>query len=177
MGFPHPTRDVPGRHPDLVAELERLRADPDGLGARLAAACQGADAPPGHVCATAWVLSTERSSILLVRHRTLGWSTPGGHLHVGETSDHGARRELQEETGLRDGDLTPMLPGPAVVHVTDLGGPQPHRHWNIGWWFTADPDVPLTDDHGARWFACDAPPSPAPADLGPTLRLLRRLSP
>lgn len=177
MGFPHPTRDVPGHHLDLVAELDRLAIDPDGLGAELAAACQGADAPAGHVCATAWIVTPDRAAVLLVRHRTLGWATPGGHLHVAERSADGARRELAEETGLVDADVSPVGAGPAIVHVTDHGGDRPHRHWNIGWLFVADPDVALTPDHGARWFPCGDLPSPTPADLRPTLELLRRLTP
>jgi ADP-ribose pyrophosphatase YjhB (NUDIX family) len=177
MGFPHPTRDVPGDHPDLVAELELLAVDPVGLGAQLAAACRGADAPFGHVCATAWVLTPDGTHVLLVWHRTLGWATPGGHLQVGEASADGARRELAEETGLTGVDVSPVGSGPAVVHVTDHRSDRPHRHWNIGWLFVADPAAPLTSRHGATWWPVKHLPSPAAADLRPTLELLGALRP
>ncbi|MFZ1488388.1 MAG: NUDIX domain-containing protein [Ilumatobacteraceae bacterium] len=181
MGFPHPTIDVPGHHPGLAAELSGLHADPDALGAALVAACHGAEATPGHVCATAWVFSTDRSEMLLVRHRRLGWATPGGHVHIGESTRAGALRELHEETALTAGDVRPLLPdpGPAIVHVTDVAAPgEPaHRHWNVGWCFTADSSLGLSAGHGARWFAVDDLPDDAPDDLRPVTAVLLTLNP
>ena len=175
MGFPHPTVDLPGDHPGLVAELRSLALDPDGWGAALRTAAAGGDAVPGHLCATAWVFSSDRHQVLLVRHRRLGWSTPGGHVERGETSQHAATRELWEETGLDVAGLRAVLDGPALVHVTDVDGERPHRHWNVGWLYAGDPATPLDPSHGATWFAIDDLPSPAPDDLTPTVQHLRSL--
>jgi ADP-ribose pyrophosphatase YjhB (NUDIX family) len=174
VAFPHPTIDVPGRWPvvadelrrlqhrnQLSAELERLLAgDPSGL--------------PGHVCSTAWVLSPDGRSTILVRHTTLGWSTPGGHVERHESTEEGGRRELEEETGLTRFDVRRVGDGPALVHVTDTTNPTPHRHWNVAWLYTCDIDAPLSIAEGARWFPVDALPD-GPPDLSPCLDVMRRL--
>jgi 8-oxo-dGTP pyrophosphatase MutT (NUDIX family) len=57
---------------------------------------------PGHFTASAFVLSADRSALLLIHHAKLGcWVQPGGHI---ESSDddvlEAARREVLEEVGL-----------------------------------------------------------------------------
>ena len=60
---------------------------------------------------------------LLLQHRATWshhggtWGTPGGALHAGESAEHGALREVQEELGLTPQDLAL---GPASVD--DHGG-------------------------------------------------------
>ncbi|MEM9352966.1 MAG: NUDIX hydrolase [Planctomycetota bacterium] len=58
---------------------------------------------PGHVTASAWVLSPDGSRCLLVHHVKLGrWLQPGGHCDGQTDPGSVARREVEEETGLRD---------------------------------------------------------------------------
>lgn len=70
------------------------------------------------------VLLDEADRVLLVRFEYGGrawWGTPGGGLEPGEAHEEAARRELQEETGLRMG--CPL--GPHVwtrEHVYEFGG-------------------------------------------------------
>lgn len=174
MGFPHPTIDVPGDWPDVLAEVERVRHR-DRFADELLALLTGDTTPkPGHVCATAWVLSPDGEHTLLVRHRTLGWSTPGGHVEIGENTRTAGSRELEEETGLTTFDVKSIGDRPALVHVTDTTNPSPHRHWNVAWLFTCERDAPLSADEGARWFDCDDLPD-GPPDLAGCLRVLRAM--
>src|SRR5258705_4171245 len=56
---------------------------------------------PGHLTASAFVLSPERAAVLLIFHKKLGiWVQPGGHIEAEDESlEAAARRELGEEVG------------------------------------------------------------------------------
>ncbi len=55
------------------------------------------------------VCSRWQGQWLLSRHRErLTWETQGGHIEPGETPLQAARRELYEESGVRDADLYPV---------------------------------------------------------------------
>lgn len=181
MGFPHPTLDLPGDWPAVLSELDRLQVANEHSHAlhRLLTTqdrvTHGSVATTlAHICATAWVLSPDGEYAIFVRHKTLGWSTPGGHVEVGENTHQAALRELEEETGLTRFDIRLIGDGPAVVHTTDTNNPRDHRHWNVGWLMTADMDAPLSPIEGARWFACDQLPA-GPPDIAETLPILRSL--
>lgn len=175
MGFPHPTVDVPGRWPVVAAEVRPL-ADHDPLAVELYAGLNGEDVVPGHVCGTAFVVTPDHRRLLLVQHRRLGWSNPGGHLERHESSFDAACRELHEETGLVG--LSLAVPGAAAVHVTDVRHDLPHRHWNVAWAFVADMSTPLAEEDGVpvAWFDVDALPDGA-GDLRATwAKVSRRLA-
>jgi 8-oxo-dGTP pyrophosphatase MutT (NUDIX family) len=178
MGHPHPTVDLPDVVPALAEEVRAVWIR-DALSERLLELVTGGELDgEAHVCATTWVLSHDASRILLVDHDTLGWSTPGGHLHRDETSREAALRELTEETGVLPDSLTQIGAGPALVHFTDAGGARPHRHWNIGWLFLADEDTSSREEfHGyetTRWWPCADLPEGAPDLPGTVARLLAR---
>jgi ADP-ribose pyrophosphatase YjhB (NUDIX family) len=176
MGFPGGTIDLPGpARPELADVIETARLDPYGHGERLAAALRGEVAvAPGHLATNAWVFDGGAEELLLVRHRTLGWVNPGGHLDLGELPVEGAARELTEETGLA---ITPIDPRPALVRaaVFPAGAAGPaHWHWNIHHLFVADPAAVLTPEDGSpvQWFGVDALPDDRVADLEELLGLL-----
>lgn len=174
MAFPHPTIDVPGEWPTIDDELRRLQHR-DELSNELERLLNGdPTGHHGHVCATTWILSPDGTSTVLVRHKTLGWSTPGGHVERHESTEMGGRRELEEETGLTPFDVRLIGDGPALVHVTDTTNPTPHRHWNVAWLYTCDTDAPLSITEGAQWWSVDALPD-GPPDLGECLAVMRRL--
>lgn len=170
MGRPHPTVEIPGAWPALAAELGDLE-HPDDISAALLRGLRGEDVPgPGHVCATAWVLSPDRRHVLLVRHRRLGWSTPGGHLSPGETSLEAATRELAEECGAAVAGAATAHPRPAFVHLTPPDGTSDaHSHWNIARAFVLDGDLAPDGEEESRWWPCDALPA-GPDDMAPGIR-------
>jgi 8-oxo-dGTP pyrophosphatase MutT (NUDIX family) len=183
VGYPAAgVRPVPGDEPEIAALVERIPFDPSGRAAELAAALRDPDYPlaadpaapgPGHLCVTAWVFDAAGHQVLLVRHRTLGWVQPGGHLDPSERPDAGAARELAEETGLH---LEPG-PVPTVLHpaIFPARGDEPaHVHWNLGYRFVADPSSALTPEPGApvAWFPVDDLPRPTTADVAPLVEFL-----
>jgi ADP-ribose pyrophosphatase YjhB (NUDIX family) len=170
VGHPHPTVDVPGVWPSVAAEIGHL-APGDHLADELLTGLTGGRATSGHVCATAFVVTPDRCRLLLVDHPRLGWSNPGGHLETHETSLDAARRELAEESGLVG---LPLVTERAVaVHVTDVEGDRPHRHWNIAWAFHAASDAHLIPEDGnaLEWFDVDDLPDGA-RDLRATWQLV-----
>jgi len=168
VGWPPRLVPWPPTGSDLeAAELEAIirsaLADPFAVKADVLGRRGGS----GHLCATAWVLDAKRARTLLVRHRNLGWSVPGGHLEPGEPPAAGALRELLEETGVVGRLLRPQ---PCFVHTSEAGGPRPHRHWNLAYAIEADPAASLVIERDqVAWFSLDSVPSEGPADLAPGL--------
>ena len=65
------------------------------------------------------VIARYRGQWVLVRHRERDtWESPGGHIEPGETAAQAARRELWEETGARQADITLV----SYYKVEDFGG-------------------------------------------------------
>lgn len=183
MGYPAAgVRPVPGNEPEIAAIVERIPLDPSGRAAELEAALRDpcyplavdSDAPgPGHLCVTAWVFDAGGDHVLLVRHRTLGWVQPGGHLDPGEHPEVGVARELAEETGLQlDSGPAPTVLHPAIFPAR--GDERAHLHWNLGYRFVADPTGPLTPEPGApvAWFPVGDLPRPTTPDVAPLVALL-----
>ena len=95
---------------------------------------------PGHITASAIVLSAERSHVLLVFHRRLRrWIQPGGHIEADDRDTaEAAAREVSEETGVEPRwEVDPALVG---VHVHEIPGSSrepAHLHYDIVWRFVA----------------------------------------
>jgi 8-oxo-dGTP pyrophosphatase MutT (NUDIX family) len=116
---------------------------------------------PGHVTASAWILSPDRDSFLLTHHRKLGrWLQLGGHVD-GEGRVHlAALREAREESGMQR--FTLLSPGlelePLDVDVHDIparGSEPAHAHHDVRFLLVADggEDLVRSDEsHDLRWF-------------------------
>lgn len=95
---------------------------------------------PGHITATAVVLSPDRRRFLLVHHRRLDrWLLPGGHV---EAEDHvvweTARREAVEETGVVIPQTArPVLVGLDVHGIPPRGREPFHLHHDLVFRFVA----------------------------------------
>ncbi len=113
---------------------------------------------PGHVTASAFVLSPDRSFVALVHHAKLGiWVQPGGHLEPDDESVEGAaRREVAEEIGLTD--LAPLGLLDVDVHEIPARGAEPaHRHHDLRFGFVAGTTELVAGDGvvDVRWVPLD----------------------
>jgi 8-oxo-dGTP pyrophosphatase MutT (NUDIX family) len=134
-------REARARHQMLVA-LGRLAAPFDR------------NADPTHVTGSALILRPD--GILLHRHKRLRmWLQPGGHLDPGETPWDAARREGEEETGLRLAWPEPGLP--ALAHLDVHAGGRGHTHLDLRYLLvTSGPDRPAPpagESQDVGWFA------------------------
>jgi 8-oxo-dGTP pyrophosphatase MutT (NUDIX family) len=91
---------------------------------------------PGHFTASAFVLSPDDKSLLLVFHRRLRrWLQPGGHFDP-EDGDlfAAARREVAEETGMSEVDFpggVPSLFDLDVHPIPPRAGEPAHEHFDL----------------------------------------------
>jgi 8-oxo-dGTP pyrophosphatase MutT (NUDIX family) len=142
-------REARGRHQTLVA-LGRLRAPFDR------------DADPTHFTGSALILRPD--GILLLRHKRLGiWVQPGGHLDPLETPWDAARREGEEETGLRLSwpAFGPAAADPAgappLAHLDVHAGGRGHTHLDLRYVLAVvgpqTPAPPASESQEVRWFA------------------------
>ena len=119
---------------------------------------------PGHITASAWVLSPDRRSVLLVHHRKMDcWLQPGGHADGDPCLASVARRDVAEETGLAEldslGDETSPVPFDLGIHVILPHGETPeHLHYDVRFAFVARSWelVPCEAEiKAARWVGLD----------------------
>ncbi len=144
-------------------ESDPRRGDLEAM-ARLAASNQPAFDrdffAPGHFTASAFVLSPDRESLLLIFHKKLRmWLQPGGHI---EPEDHdlvaAARREVEEETGLRELDVEYSYFDFDVHRIPAHGDAPEHLHHDVRCLF-ASSALAVTANHevaDARWFSLRA---------------------
>ena len=109
-------------------------------------------ADPTHVTGSAVVVGP--SGVLLHLHKRLGmWLQPGGHLEPGETPWAGARREAEEETGLR---FEPWAAVPPLVHLDVHPGGAGHTHLDLRYLLVVsgddDPRPPEGESQQVRWY-------------------------
>ncbi|HMV67304.1 MAG TPA: NUDIX hydrolase [Myxococcota bacterium] len=119
---------------------------------------------PGHLTASAFVVSADGRSLLLIHHRRLGrWLQPGGHVDPEDADlEAAARREVAEETG-----LSSVGPEPGQAELLDVDvheipahagrGEPAHLHFDVRWMFVARGDALQagSDVSDARWVPID----------------------
>jgi 8-oxo-dGTP pyrophosphatase MutT (NUDIX family) len=117
---------------------------------------------PGHVTASAFVLSPDAGSLLLILHGKLHrWLQPGGHVDPDDLDVlAAARREVAEEVGLLEVPLSPLTSGivDVDVHVIPARKADPeHRHFDVRFLFQARDWAFLagSDAHAGQWVKLD----------------------
>ncbi|MBC7774142.1 MAG: NUDIX hydrolase [Phycisphaerae bacterium] len=100
----------------------------------------------GHLTGSAWVLSADGSSVLLLHHTKLDrWLQPGGHADEQDDSlVETARREAMEECGLAE--LTLLSPSifDIDVHEIPARGHEPtHLHYDLRFLFVAPEKIEI----------------------------------
>lgn len=145
------------RHPEELATIDRIR----GL-VRENERCFCRDCFPGHITASAWIVSRESGAVLLTHHRKLErWLQLGGHVDADADLLTSAQREAEEESGLRNFLAVPHK-GPVEildvdVHDIPARAPEPlHQHHDIRFLFEVSDLQPVRhqrrESKEVRWF-------------------------
>ena len=114
---------------------------------------------PGHITASAWILSPDGERALLTHHRKLGrWLQLGGHVDGEPHVARAALREAQEESGMAEfglpaGDREPI---DLDIHPIPAHGREPaHLHYDVRFVLVAGAGQQLRvsdESHALRWF-------------------------
>lgn len=114
---------------------------------------------PGHITASAWIVSHDHSHFLLTHHRKLGrWLQLGGHAD-GDSDLHGvALREAREESGMQEFEFIGDRPLDIDVHLIPARGSEPaHEHHDVRFLLVAarDQELQISEESiDLRWFPC-----------------------
>lgn len=115
-----------------------------------------------HLTASAWVVSPDRSQVLMCYHNIYhSWSWLGGHADGDRNLLRVALREVKEESGLEV--VRPVSEDIFSLEILTVDGHEKrgeyvssHLHLNITYLLEADPKAPLhnkaDENAGVKWF-------------------------
>ena len=106
---------------------------------------------PGHFTASAFVLSADRSSLLLIHHAKLHrWLQPGGHIEADDASlVDAATREVMEECSLKASDLELLSNRPFDLDIHEIPARRDeptHLHFDVRFLFRCLTDKAQASD-------------------------------
>ncbi|MFT7463499.1 MAG: 8-oxo-dGTP pyrophosphatase MutT (NUDIX family) [Pseudohongiellaceae bacterium] len=121
---------------------------------------------PGHVTASAWVVTPDGKRYLLTHHKKLDrWLQLGGHVDGEPHVELAALREASEESGLAPESLSLARIGGELavldvdVHVIPAHGAEPaHEHHDVRFLVVVDRmrlPVVSAESHDVRWLDID----------------------
>ena len=115
-----------------------------------------------HFTASAWVVSPDRSKVLMAHHNLYNsWAWLGGHADGEQDLLSVALREVREESGLTD--LRPVSQDIYSLEILPVSGHwkhgqyiPSHLHFNVTYLLEADPTAPLRhrpgENSAVAWF-------------------------
>lgn len=126
----------------------------------------GRDNASAHLTASAWVVSPDRTQVLMAYHNLYdSWSWLGGHADGDRDLLAVALREVREESGLAE--VRPVSPAIYSVEILTVDGHEKrgayvssHLHLNVTYLLEADPALPVwkkeDENRAVAWFGREA---------------------
>jgi 8-oxo-dGTP pyrophosphatase MutT (NUDIX family) len=123
-----------------------------------------------HCTTQAFVVSSDKTKILLLEHLSLGgWYQPGGHIDSDDSSLwSAAKREAAEESGLIDlrylavDDKNPNLPMTIQINPIPENSKKQegeHKHIDLSYLFAASPnakvEIDKNESSGSKWISLE----------------------
>lgn len=119
--------------------------------------CTSRETLAGHVTASAWILSPERTATLLTHHKKLNrWLQLGGHVEDDQSIQDAATREALEESGINDLYLLDRKLFDIDVHLIPARKGDPdHYHYDFRFVFQANTRAfsVSEESHSLAWIA------------------------
>lgn len=141
-----PSTTKESRDLDAMRKLVTTSGDP----------CSRSHFEPGHFTASAFVLSPDSESLLLIFHSKFHrWLQPGGHIDPDDASVlESAKREVLEETGIAQLDVLGGILDLDVHDIPPLRTEPAHKHFDVRFLFRAHSQECLagSDAEKAQWF-------------------------
>lgn len=110
----------------------------------------------GHLTGSAWLVSSDGRQALLMHHRKLGrWLQPGGHADGDWDLAAVALREAEEETGLSDLQVDPVIFDLDKHRIPARAGVPEHWHYDLRFVVRATGSLNFsgnTESFELRWF-------------------------
>lgn len=114
---------------------------------------------PAHVTGSAWVVSPDRSQVLMMHHKKHDqWFQPGGHADGDADILRVALRETAEETGLDSAKirlLTNQIFDVDIHAIPAMGDDPRHEHIDIRFLVEIDNSIPIPgndESHDVIWI-------------------------
>ena len=120
------------------------------------------DNPVGHLTASAWVVTPDRSNVLMAYHKIYdSWAWLGGHADGDWDLCRVALKEAREESGIKNIHL--VSEAPVSLEILTVDGHEKkgkyvpcHLHLNLTYLFEAEPDQLLQskpdENSGVAWI-------------------------
>jgi len=144
-----PADDTEARHKERTLEFVAATAG-----------CASRETRSGHVTASAWILSPDRTEVLLTHHKKLNrWLQPGGHVENDRTIQEAATREALEESGIDDLELLDDRIFDIDVHLIPARKTDPdHYHYDFRFIFQSSTrEFSVGDEsHDLAWVKLSA---------------------